>query len=230
MRQALLLRQLPRPDGHRRSPTRRRVTAALRDLREDARSRRLLADLAGRAGRRCAWRSPGSPSPTSAACGQGRHDIAVDWDPVADEDRPYEPLARRRTASPDGSRFVVNSQGRLLIADADGRVGHRRHRRRRRGGLGLRGRAGRLRPGHLRRLRGPGRGRPRRPVRRAGRHRRPHRRGLQPGVGHRRRPDRGLRVDLRQRRQQRRPAAPTASSSTPPPPSSPPPDPGPSGR
>lgn len=92
------------------------MTAALRDLREDARSRRLLAiSLAALAVVFVviAWFT----FTYVRNLWQGRHDVAVDWDPVAEADRPYEPLAPRRTASPDGTRFVVNSQGRLLIAD-----------------------------------------------------------------------------------------------------------------
>ena len=94
------------------------MTAALRDLREDARSRRLLAISLGVLAVLCvaiAWFT----FAFLRDLWQSRHDIAVDWDPVADEDRPYEPLAPRRTASPDGTRFVVNSQGRLLIAEAE---------------------------------------------------------------------------------------------------------------
>lgn len=91
------------------------MTAALRELREDARSRRLLIiSLAALAviGLAIAWFT----FAYVRDLWQSRHDVAVDWDPVAEEDRPYEPLAPRRTASPDGSHFVVNSQGRLLIA------------------------------------------------------------------------------------------------------------------
>lgn len=91
------------------------MTAAVRDLRGDTRSRRLLAiSLAVLAVLfvAIAWFT----FTYVRGLWEGRHDIAVDWDPVADEGRPYEPLAPRRTASPDGTRFVVNSQGRLLIA------------------------------------------------------------------------------------------------------------------
>ena len=93
------------------------MTAALRDLRADPRSRRLLLISLGVLAIvfvAIAWFT----FTYVRGLWEGRHDVAVDWDPVADDDRPYEPLAPRRTASPEGTRFVVNSQGRLLIVDA----------------------------------------------------------------------------------------------------------------
>ena len=94
------------------------MTAALRDLREDARNRRLLLISLGVLAVvfvAIAWFT----FLFLRGLWEGRHDVAVDWEPVADDDRPYEPLAPRRTASPEGTRFVVNSQGRLLIADTE---------------------------------------------------------------------------------------------------------------
>ncbi len=90
------------------------MTAAVRDLREDARSRRLLTiSLAALAviGITIAWFT----FAYVRDLWQGRHDIAADWEPATP---PGQPIGTGRTASPDGSRFAVRSQGEMLLVEA----------------------------------------------------------------------------------------------------------------
>ena len=94
------------------------MTAAIRDLREDARSRRLLAiSLAVLAviGITIAWFTFAHVRDLW----QGRHDIAVTWDPEPTAERTFRAPGSHRSLSPEETRFVVRSQGRLLLFDAD---------------------------------------------------------------------------------------------------------------
>jgi len=94
------------------------VTAALRDLRSDRGSRRLLLiSLAVLAivGAGVAWFT----FAYVRDLWDGRHDIAVDWEPGIPAGQPF---GTGRIPTPEGSRFAVRSEGRILLLDTPDRT------------------------------------------------------------------------------------------------------------